>query len=258
MRNIGNLLNWINDSGLENFTKMNRTLWAVFLLEVITLNSFAASYPRVDADLAAYDQRVAAMITEFNKTPSDPRDKRWVQAKIEFMFNVDQYMRAQWNLPLDHQYTQEESNYFTSQFLILNETIDASNTADLKKLLRYYPWFTISVFGANTDIQAWIIVQHADLDPAFQKDVLLLLEGLYPKGETSPTHYGYLFDRIAASYLDLSKRTLQRYGTQVTCTGPGIAVPIPMEDPERVDARRAQLGMGPLQDYLDLFKDICH
>jgi hypothetical protein len=46
---------------------------------------------------------------------------------------------------------------------------------------------------------------------------------------------------------------LQIYGTQVTCID-GELGPRPLIDPER----RASVGLGPLQEYLDSFPDgIC-
>lgn len=206
----------------------------------------------------AYDQTIADMNSKFAQTPANPHDKSWVKSKLKFMFDVDQYMRSQWRLPFNHRYTKAEADYFREQFLPRNNSVDSADTADLKELLKIYDWFRISIFGRKADGQAWIIVQHADLDPSFQKDVLQVLESLYPIGETSSANYAYLYDRIAASWNDTSKRTLQRYGTQGSCTGPGAWKPIPMEDPDHIDERRAKMGMSSMAEYLKLFKDICH
>lgn len=230
----------------------------LYLLVFYTLNAFASQFPKVDADLAAYDQKIAKMNAEFNQLPANPRDKSWVQSKLKFMFDEDQYMRSQWKLPFDHKYTKAESDYFHEQFLPRNNSIDSKDKADLKDLLKIYDWFRISIFGKDADGQAWVIVQHADLDPNFQKEVLKILEPLYPIGETSPANYAYLYDRVAASWNDTSKQTLQRYGTQGSCTGPGTWAPIPMEDPDHVDERRAKMGLSSMAEYLKLFKDLCH
>jgi len=86
----------------------------------------------------------------------------------------------------------------------------------------------------------------------------VILEKLYLSKETSPSNYAYLFDRVAASWSDESKRTLQRYGTQGSCTGPGTWEPIAMEEPDHVDERRASVGLMTMAEYLKLFKEICH
>ncbi|MNL37149.1 hypothetical protein D3C87_1592760 [compost metagenome] len=135
--------------------------------------------------------------------------------------------------------------------------IDFENTEDLKPLLQIYSWFTISEFGRKTDINAWLLVQHADHDPDFQKSVLPTLEKLYPLKETRADNYAYLFDRVAASWNDPSKRKLQRYGTQGMCVGPGTWAPLPVEDEVNLDKRRASVGLGPEADYIAIFKDKC-
>ena len=96
------------------------------------------------------------------------------------------------------------------------DEIDRANTARLKELIKAHGWFTIPKFGKEADKAAWLLVQHADHDVAFQKEVLAILGDLYPKGETDPHNYAYLFDRVAGHTGDK-----QRFGTQGKCTGPG-------------------------------------
>lgn len=118
--------------------------------------------------------------------------------------------------------------------------------------MKIYPWFTISEFGAVTDSNAWLIVQHADLDTAFQKQVLSKLKQLYPKGETNRHNYAYLDDRDA-----VAEKRLQLYGTQGICVGPGKWEPHPIEDFSNVDKRRAEMELGTMAEYIAVFKDIC-
>lgn len=220
--------------------------------------SQAQTYTKVDTDLKTYDDTITAKNAAFNATPADPHNKPWVKAKLEHMVDVDQYMRNYLNTPFEHNYSNDEKAYFTTKFMPRWTAIDTQNTADLKLLLQIYNWFNISSFGAQSDQDAWLLVQHADLDLAFQKYVLAILEKLYPIGETNPGHYAYLFDRVAASWNDPRQRTLQRYGTQGTCTGSGTWAPIPTEDPANLDLRRQQVGLGSEADYIKSFKDICH
>jgi len=221
--------------------------------------AFASSFPRVDQDVKAYDDHIAELNTIFNKLHSDPNDKIWVQAKLQHMVDVDQYMRKEtMNIPFDHQYSDAEKQEYQHQMMSSWSSVDTANTADLKILLKIYTWFKISIFGAQADNNAWLLVQHADLDPKFQKSVLSTLEGLWQQGETKPANYAYLFDRVVTSWIDQSKRTLQRYGTQGSCIGPGTWEPLPMEAPSKIDVRRASVGLGTEADYIKVFKSICH
>ena len=220
--------------------------------------ALADTFPRVDADLAEYDAAIQKLKDEFAKIAGDATSKDWVKKKLQHMVDIDQHMRnSGMSLPHDHQYTKAEQEYFFKQFLPRWQQLDGNNTADLKTLLQTYSWFTISEWGKAADGNAWLLVQHADEDPDFQKEILAKLETLYASGETKPDHYAYLYDRVALSAKDPSKRTLQRYGTQGHCTGPGRWEPFPIEDQANVDRRRAEVGLSPLADYIAGFKDIC-
>lgn len=116
--------------------------------------------------------------------------------------------------------------------------IDEHNTAVMKKLLAKIEWFTISDWGRPTDDNAWLLVQHADRDIAFQQMVLGRLEKLVKIGETSRSHFAYLFDRVAVG---TGKK--QRYGTQGRFIAPGNWQPRDLEEPARVDELRAWAGI---------------
>ena len=126
--------------------------------------------------------------------------------------------------------------------------IDRHNTERLKALLSERQWFYISEFGPIIDQQAWLLVQHADLDPQFQREILSRLEPLVARGETHPGNFAYLKDRVACSFSDPSKRVPQTYGTQGSIKN-GYWAPFPIDEPEKVDERRAAVGLGPLEDY---------
>jgi hypothetical protein len=220
--------------------------------------ALADSFPKVDADLAEYDAVIEKMKGAFASVPEDAASKDWIAKKLQHMVDIDQHMRkASMSIPHDRQYSKLEQDYFWSQFITRFLDLDRQNTADLKSLLKTHSWFTISDFGKKCDKNAWLLVQHADHDREFQKEVLAKLEKLYPTGETRPQNYAYLFDRVALSSSDPSKRQPQRYGTQGHCIAPGKWEPFPIEDPENVDTRRAEVGLPPLAEYIAGFQDVC-
>lgn len=236
-----------------------------FILAVLSIGcaskpsrAIAAEYSRVEADIRVYDEYISEAEKKFNQTPANPKDISWVKAKIAHMVEVDQYMRRYLDTPYHHKYSEEEKSEFTRLFNTRFNELDQKNTKDIKELLRIYPWFSISKFGEITDNQAWLLVQHADLDIDFQKMVLKRLAKLYKKGETKPMNYAYLYDRVATSPADATMRKPQRYGTQGQCTGPGAWTPFPIEDEANVDKRRAEVGLGSEAEYIAGFKDLCH
>ncbi len=230
---------------------------SIFLILFFLVTARASDFSRVDADVALFDATVAAKVEEFKKNPVDVHSIDWVRLKLAHMVDVDQYGRNYRATPYDRKYSREESKYFDEKFSGRAFRIDRLNTADLKWLLRVYDWFKISVFGAKADKDAWLIVQHADADLAFQKKILAVLEKLYVVGETSSENYAYLFDRVANSAGDSTQRRLQRYGTQGRCIGPGEWEAYPSEDPTNLEKRRAEMKLLSMSEYKKLFKDIC-
>ncbi|WP_413944432.1 DUF6624 domain-containing protein [Bdellovibrio sp. HCB-162] len=231
----------------------------IYIFVLITTNSACTTtYPRVEQDLKDYDHKIEKMNKDFSVTPENTDSIEWVKSKLDHMFEIDQYMRNYWSTPIEKDYSVDERNQFNQEFFKRNNKLDSQNTADTKMLLKKYEWFKISVFGEKADNQGWLLVQHADLDVEFQKQVLTILERLYPLQETKPANYAYLFDRVAISSNDPKNRKPQRYGTQGQCVGPGQWEPWPIEDEKNVDKRRKSMGLRTMAEYKALFKDICH
>lgn len=215
-----------------------------------------AKSPRVEADLKRHDSEIATLKKEFARLPADTKNKAWVQKKIQHMADMDQKTRRLTSLPDLQAYSKDERIEFSLESLKRMNRIDDENAAEMKTLLAIYHWMKISQFGKATDENAWLLVQHFDRHPDFQREILARLEKLWPLGETRPGNVAYLFDRVAASWSDPSKRTLQRYGTQGLCENGGWT-PIPMEEPTQLDARRREMGLEPFAEYLKKVSQGC-
>lgn len=125
---------------------------------------------------------------------------------------------------------------------------DRKNTAWLRAYVAKNGWPTIGGVGPMAANAAWLLVQHADHDPAFQLEALRLMEPLVATGELNKSNYAYLYDRIMLKVMGK-----QRYATQFAgCRDGDPARPLrPMEDsdPARIDALRAEMGIGSLVQY---------
>lgn len=117
--------------------------------------------------------------------------------------------------------------------------IDAKSTARMKAIVAKHGWPGKSLVGEDGARTAWLLVQHADQDRAFQKQCLALLEKAYKAGEAREIDYAYLLDRVA-----VGEGKPQRYGTQFRDGGPQ-----PIEDEANVDARRKAIGLPSMADY---------
>lgn len=128
---------------------------------------------------------------------------------------------------------------------------DSENRRWLKTVLKQIGWFRISVYGRAASNTAWLLVQHADQDPAWQKQVLRDLKPMVAQGDVSGIDVAYLEDRIAVAEVKP-----QVYGTQGFCVDGGCS-PFPIAAPEQVDQRRKAIGLEPMAEYQKQFRRMC-
>jgi hypothetical protein len=217
--------------------------------------AFAAHipFPRVESELQVFDLSVADFQAKAAEAPGTAHDDEWTKRRLTQMFEIDQYMRTMSDV-LPRNYDAEETAAFWQEYGTRWSAIDRSNTQELQSMLEKGGWPVISKFGKKADNEAWLLLQHADRDVDFQKKMLPVLEKLAQQGESSPSNFAYLYDRIHS----IGEKSPQRYGTQGHCTGPGRWEPWPIEDPSALDARRASMGLKPMAEYLKVFETICH
>lgn len=99
------------------------------------------------------------------------------------------------------------------------------------------------VFGEENEI-LWVVIQHGSLE-AQQKYLPMFVEAAEQrniKGEL----VAMLQDRIACCL-----EQPQIYGTQGNYNENGIFEPVAMIEPEKVNERRASIGMNTLEEYIE-------
>jgi hypothetical protein len=119
--------------------------------------------------------------------------------------------------------------------------VDRKNTARLKKIIKKIGWPTIQLVGKKASNDAFLIVQHSDLDPKFQEKMLELIEPLAKEGLIRAGNFAYLYDRVNRP---------QRFGTQGWCID-GVWVAREMKDPTKVEALRRQFNMMTFKEYTE-------
>lgn len=126
--------------------------------------------------------------------------------------------------------------------------VDSDNTAYIRRLATELGWLDVERFGKETANAAFLIVQHsgdvrlmAAALPAIEKDV--------KAGKLDGQPYALLYDR-----LQIMTAGKQRYGTQIGQNAQGEMVVSGLENKEKVDEYRKELGMTPLATYLEAFE----
>ncbi len=120
--------------------------------------------------------------------------------------------------------------------------VDATHTARMKEIVAEYGWPGESLVGEDGARSAWLLVQHADMQPAFQRECLDLMTAA-PEGDVSPLDLAYLTDRVL-----VNEGQKQIYGTQFHMVD-GQSVPRPIEDEANIEARRAAVGLSSMKEY---------
>jgi hypothetical protein len=123
---------------------------------------------------------------------------------------------------------------------------DGANTAYLRRLVGQVGWIDVERFGLQASGDAFLLLQHSR-DLPLQLAVLPLVERDAHRHHGFGQAYALLFDR---TQVNLGRK--QRYGSQLDTDASGYPVVLPLEDPAHVDSLRAELGLPPLKDYLDM------
>jgi hypothetical protein len=113
-----------------------------------------------------------------------------------------------------------------------------------------YGFLGFDKVGKEGSNHFWLLVQHCDKYPKFQKKVLKAMNKEVIKGNADPNNYAYLYDRVK-----VNAGEKQMFGTQVTyeTETTGRAIPkIGLVDSANVDKLRKEYTLEPLKDYLNM------
>lgn len=160
-----------------------------------------------------------------------------VSAHLNEMASADQQIRQEWDLlEQNSKTTVAEKDALQQRW----RTIDSENLKQLKEIIAACGWPT-----TNKDSHsAWLLVQHADSDLAYQHLARALLETSVRAGVAAPRDLAYLADRIAAN-----EHRPQEYGTQFTQPDRCHLVLDPVDDRALVNQRRLAIGLQSLEEY---------
>jgi hypothetical protein len=127
--------------------------------------------------------------------------------------------------------------------------VDHDNTAWLSQRIAAVGWIDGSRFGAEAASAAFLIVQHSGELPLMMAALPAIERDVRDHGSDGQ-HYALLWDRLQ---VNLGRK--QRYGSQLGIDEQGRYLVVAIEERDEVDARRKELRMTPLKNYLDLFRN---
>ncbi len=127
------------------------------------------------------------------------------------------------------------------------EKVHLENAAGLERMIEENGgnWLGKSIVGNDGAEAAWLIVQHAISLPDFSRKCLKLIETAVNATEAEPQNFAYLSDRIA-----FFENRPQKYGTQSDWNADGKMQVWKLENEEKVNEYRAEVGLKPLESLV--------
>lgn len=167
-------------------------------------------------------------------------EKTDLQIKLQLMCDKDQEIRELW---VNHRGLESEQEHIDLMLLI-----DSENEKSVELIIQTYGWPGYNLVGKEGSNNMWVLVQHLS-NFELQKKCLLLLEEAVEKNDADPINLAYLKDRVL-----MYEGKKQIYGTQLIIKDNQLEF-YPIEDIERVNERRLNIGMGSLEEYLEGAKE---
>ncbi|MFE3501157.1 DUF6624 domain-containing protein [Kitasatospora sp. NPDC059160] len=147
----------------------------------------------------------------------------------------------------DHQAARYANSEDPAEQLVWRR-LTAQHADRLSEIMDAHGWPTAELVGEDAARAAWLIAQHADRQLDVQRRALRLMEQTVADGTASPRDLAFLRDRTL-----VNEGRKQIYGTQIAGVKDGSPTPWPCEEPERMDERRAEVGIPPFAEYIAQF-----
>lgn len=181
-------------------------------------------------------------IIKQNKDKAEANLNKPLVAQLDSIFIEDQKYRKQIDT-VEKKYGWE-SKEMKSLWKVIDEK-DSINLIEIKNILDKYGWLGADVIGAQGNATLFLVIQHSDL--ATQEKYLPMMREAVKNGKAQGSSLALLEDRVA-----LRQGKKQIYGSQIGRDAETqIYYVSPLEDPDNVDKRRAEVGLQPLSEYVN-------
>ncbi|MCG2431865.1 DUF6624 domain-containing protein [Aequorivita xiaoshiensis] len=196
-----------------------------------------------DLDTLHSDKRWSEVLDKVkaNKEKAEANLDKPLVAILDTIYQEDQGLRRQIS-KVEEKYGRD-SDEMIAHWKKISER-DSINLIKIKKILDERGWLGPDVIGNQGNITLFLVIQHSD--QAVQEKYLPMMREAVTKGNARPSNLALLEDRVA---LGQGKR--QIYGSQIGRNPEtGEYFVSPLIDPENVDKRRAEVGLGPIEGYI--------
>lgn len=183
-------------------------------------------------------------LVKANKEKEEANYDKPLIATLDSILEEDQKYRLQFRAVIQTYGRESEE-----MKALLKKTIEADsiNQTKVRAILDSRGWLGPDVIGPNGSSALFLVIQHADLK--MQEQYLPMMREAVKKGNAKASSLAMLEDRIA-----LAQGKKQIYGSQIGRDPETDEYYVmPLEDPDNVDKRRAEVGLQPLAEYVALW-----
>jgi hypothetical protein len=196
-----------------------------------------------DLTLLHTDKKWEILVSEMQSIV-DKREANYdkaLQAKLLAIYEDDQPIRQQYIS------AQKEFGHQSKQVDSLGKIMmykDSINLIKVTEILDKYGWVGADKVGGQANQTLFLVIQHSDLKTQ-QKYLPMMREAVKNKN-ASGSALALLEDRVA-----LGEGKRQIYGSQIGYDNvTNKSYVLPLDDPDNVDKRRAEVGLGLFADYV--------
>lgn len=185
-------------------------------------------------------EKIVAELQKKNELIEANYDKP-LQTELLTILEEDQKYRMQMN-ETQKKFGQD-SKEMKDLWKITNQK-DSINLSKVEKILTEKGWVGKEKVGSKANSALFLVIQHNTLE--IQKKYLPMMKEAVSKGNANPSSLALLIDRI-----EIREGRKQVYGSQIG-TNPNTKSQyiFPLLDPDNVDKRRTEVGLGTLADYV--------
>lgn len=175
-----------------------------------------------------------------NKEKAEAHIDKKLAAILDTIFKNDQGNR----IKMDEVANKYGQNSKEMEDLWKEQTyLDSVDLVKVTNILDKYGWVGADIVGGRGNETIFLVIQHADIKT--QQKYLPAMRDAIKNRKADAGSLALLEDRVA-----LREGRKQIYGRQIHGSPDGKYWISPIEDPDNVDKRRAEVGLQPLADYV--------
>jgi hypothetical protein len=191
----------------------------------------------VTAGWAAVTRKLRSIVEEIEKNYDKP-----LQKELITIYEDDQGIRREFLAVVEKEGWKSPAADSLGKIMSARDSV---NLVRIKAILDEKGWVGPGKVGGQANAALFLVIQHADL--ATQQKYLPMMREAAARGDAQRSNLALLEDRVA-----LGEGRKQTYGSQIgTDDSTGKNYVLPLENPDSVDARRAEMGLGPLAEYVN-------